>query len=50
MVRNQSKEEFKEYLEQIIEEDEERIQKAWYVLGMVLWILIFAFSVLTVIV
>lgn len=50
MVRNQSKEEFKHYLEQIIDEDEERIQKAWYVLGMALWILIFAFSVLTVIV
>lgn len=47
MVRNQSKEEFKKYLEQIIDEDEEKIQKAWYVLGMIIWILIFAFSILT---
>ena len=47
MVRNQSKEEFKKYLEQIIDEDEEKIQKAWYVLGMIIWILIFAFAILT---
>ena len=50
MVRNQSKEEFKNYLEQIIDEDEEKIQKLWYVLGIIIWILIFAFSILTVII
>ena len=50
MVRNQSKEEFKNYLEQIIDEDEEKIQKLWYILGIIIWILIFAFSILTVII
>lgn len=35
-----SKEEFKQYLEEICEEDEEPIQRLWYILGYVVWILI----------
>lgn len=35
-----SKEEFKRYLEEICEEDEERIQRLWYVLGYIVWIAI----------